>query len=89
MTSYRKRPIVVEAEQWTGSNWPTMLDFIVARGGDAHTHTSMNDRLVIHTLEGTLLAEPGDWVVRGVEGEYYPVKNSVFQKTYEPVGGSR
>lgn len=39
----------------------------------------------IATLEGTMLAEPGDWIITGVEGEVYPCKDSIFRATYEPV----
>lgn len=41
---------------------------------------------IIHTLEGDLRAEPGDWVVTGVNGEQWPVRSDIFNKTYEPVG---
>jgi hypothetical protein len=39
--------------------------------------------MLIHTLEGTLAASPGDWIVRGVKGEFYPVKPDIFNETYE------
>ena len=78
---YRKRPVEVEAVEWTGDNWATMLDFVVGRGGVAHTDGPV---LVIRTLEGDMLAAPGDWIVCGVEGEFYPVKPSIFSATYEP-----
>lgn len=42
-------------------------------------------RTTIHTLEGDMVGEPGDWLITGVEGEQYPCKDSVFQATYEPV----
>ena len=60
MAKYRKRPLVIEAEQLT-------------------------ERTVIHTLEGDMVGEVGDWLIKGIEGEVYPCKDSVFQKTYEPV----
>jgi len=41
--------------------------------------------VVIHTLEGTLTAEPGDWIVTGIEGESYPCRDSIFRETYEPI----
>jgi len=42
--------------------------------------------LLIHTLEGDMLADPGDWIIRGVQGEFYPCKPDIFEATYEPVG---
>ena len=42
-------------------------------------------RVTIHTLEGDMVGEPGDWLITGVEGEQYPCKDDVFQATYEPV----
>ena len=41
--------------------------------------------MIIHTLEGDMKAEPGDWIITGVNGEQYPCKPDVFEKTYEPV----
>jgi hypothetical protein len=42
------------------------------------------EHLAIHTLEGTMRADPGDWIVRGIKGEFYPVKPDIFAATYEP-----
>ena len=44
----------------------------------------LNERMTIATREGTIVGEPGDWLIRGVEGELYPCADSVFRKTYEP-----
>ena len=41
--------------------------------------------LIIHTLEGKMIAQVNDWIIRGVQGEYYPCKPDIFEKTYEPV----
>lgn len=46
------------------------------------------DRIAIHTLEGVITASPGDWVIRGVQGEFYPCKPDIFEATYEPVSQS-
>ena len=45
----------------------------------------VTEPLIIHTLEGDMLARPGDWVITGVNGERYPCKPDIFEKTYEPV----
>lgn len=84
---YRKLPVVVMAVQWR------TLDEAreVARwcGGWVYTSVDEAPRLVIRTLEDTdesaHWSEPGDWIVQGVAGEYYPVKPAIFAATYEEV----
>ena len=76
---FRKKPVVVEAIQWTGRNASEVIEFA---GGRAQ---QCNHLLVIETLEGGMAAEPGDWVIRGVAGECYPCKPRIFAQTYEPV----
>lgn len=44
-------------------------------------------RVVIHTLEGDLIAEPGDWIITGIKGEKYPCKPDVFEMTYKKIDG--
>ena len=81
MEKYRKKPVVVEAVQWTGENIKEVLDFMNWRNA-AHDVAS---GLTIHTLEGNLYASPGDWIIKGVQGEFYPCKPDIFEKTYEKV----
>lgn len=76
---YRKRPVVVEAVQWDGDNWETVLAF-TGRGISQHGRT-----LSISTREGTMTASPGDFIIRGVAGELYPCKPDIFDQTYEAV----
>ena len=76
----RKRPITVEAYQYTGDNAAE----VIAWAGQ-HAYNTLRGQLVIHTLEGDHIASPGDWVIRGVENEHYPCKASIFDATYEPV----
>lgn len=75
---YRKKPIVIDAIQFNGENASAIFalatDQRVLRSGSG---------LLIETLEGTMEAAVGDWIIRGVEGELYPCKPSVFAKTYE------
>lgn len=74
---FRKKPVVIEAVQWTGYNVAEMAEFGVPAEGPGLS-------LVIRTLEGDMTASPGDWIIRGVQGEYYPCKPDIFAKTYEP-----
>ena len=90
---YRKKPVEIDAIQWDlqdrGDNevaaarvieWGARLDI------DMSTWTfQSNDAILIDTLEGTMRAEPGDWIIRGVAGECYLCKPDIFDATYEPV----
>ena len=80
---FRKKPVVIEAHRWEGDNWPDFLLFLIARGGSARTE---GDQLLIDTLEGTHAANPGDWIIQGVQGEFYPCKPDIFDATYEAAG---
>jgi hypothetical protein len=75
---YRKRPVEVDAVRFNG-NFDEIERFC---GGDAEYR---NGELVVATWEGALRASPGDWIIRGVRGEFYPCKPDVFDVTYEPV----
>lgn len=77
-TRYRKKPVVIEAEQWLGQ----ITQFIGAIEASVRLADGV---LLINTLEGTMAAAPGDWIIKGVQGEYYPCKPDVFDATYEAV----
>ena len=77
---YRKKPIVIEAFQWTGNNTTQLLHWMLP---DIEPDAEASE-LTIKTLEGDLHASIGDWIIRGVKGEFYPCKPDIFQETYEP-----
>lgn len=89
-TRFRKKPVVIEAMQWHGEPKTKLrdiqsfmgaksLDYVgTDRGGILEAHT-----IVINTLEGCMKCVPGDWIIKGVSGEFYPCKPDVFAKTYE------
>jgi hypothetical protein len=93
-TTFRKKPVVIEAMQ-TAPDDPMVAAkdreeqnrrvarWIVNGGGDV-TDFGVNF-IEIDTLEGEMLASPGDWVIRGVQGEFYPCKPDIFAETYEAV----
>ena len=87
---YRKKPIVIEAFQWVGDDRPGWFHEAVEEGnirfGDDSWDPGYGRYMEISTPEGTMTARPGDWIIKGVEGELYPCKDSIFQKTYEPEG---
>ena len=76
---YRKKPIVIEAVRWEGSLPPIMAFVSVEFSIDDETRS-----LFIPTLEGEMRADIGDWIIKGVEGEFYPCKPTIFDATYEP-----
>ena len=78
--AYRKKPVVVEAVQWTGENHAEMCEFIDPEVFEIKP----KEGLIIHTLEGDHHASPGDYIIKGVNGEFYPCKPDIFAKTYEP-----
>ena len=74
--AYRKRPVVVEAVQWTGNNHADMCEFIDPEVFEIIPRVG----LVIHTLEGDHHASPGDYIIKGVSGEFYPCKPDILQR---------
>lgn len=76
---YRKKPVVIEAVQWTGENILEICNFTGRCGGEL----LKDGELYIKTLEGTHHAKVGDYIIKGVAGEFYPCKPDIFNKTYE------
>lgn len=83
MAFYRKKPVAVEAVQWTGENLQEILDF--AKGAIVRR---ISNGIIIKTLEGGMTGSPGDWIIKGVKGEFYPCKPDIFAATYEQVDGA-
>ncbi len=87
MTHFHKKPVVIEARQFDASpasaaeiiDWAAAHDVTVVCGHDGQE----GQVLLIPTLEGDLTASPGDWIIRGVKGEFYPCKPDIFAATYE------
>ena len=76
---YRKKPVVIEAIQWTGTNGRDIARFMGA------TDYVDSVAIQIRTLEGNMNVSVGDWVIKGVKGEFYPCKPDIFEQTYEEV----
>lgn len=79
MAKYRKKPIVVEAEQW----FPGKV--VSGIPGNLRGNPMMTKHYFIETLEGFLEVSAGDWIITGIAGEKYPCKPEIFEATYEPV----
>jgi hypothetical protein len=78
MPKFRKKPVVIEAVRWTGTNQDELARFMGVVG-------TCGGKVDIHTLEGTMKADVGDWIIKGVKGEFYPCKPDIFEATYEPI----
>lgn len=79
---FRKKPVEIDAVQWTGVNRNAVAEFI-ATTAVSTVVTYLADEIHINTLEGTMIASQGDWIIRGVKGELYPCKPDIFEATYE------
>jgi hypothetical protein len=91
LIQYRKKPVIIEAVCYTGSsacredirNWMQTGDYAQTQMVDTG-FTSM----FIETLEGVHEAKPGDYIIKGIKGEFYPCKPDIFEATYERLGGN-
>jgi len=82
MTFYRKKPVVIQAVQWTGENNIEILNFC---SRCYITSSGKTKDLVISTLEGDMSALTGDYIIKGVMGEFYSCRKDIFDMTYETV----
>lgn len=103
MSKFRKKPVVIDAMQWTGANVQELTNFLAGfkvhvapPNGEAECRTCIARfdytvspaTVIIPTLEGDHTASAGDWIIRGIKGEFYPCKPDIFEMTYEPVPSS-
>ena len=77
---FRKKPVVIDADRWMPEDEKRREGVLMIPGARI-----AGVLLYIETLEGTMQANPGDYIIRGVKGEYYPCKPDIFEATYEPV----
>jgi hypothetical protein len=77
---FRKKPIVIDAERYDGT--AESVERVMKMGGTRGINNSP-EGLYIVTLEGTMKADKGDWIIKGVKGELYPCKPDIFEATYE------
>lgn len=91
MPKFRKKPVVIEAVIWDGTNFDEVSNFTKEFHGhkkayeDAEEGSIKSGQYSIRTLEGIMTASKGDYIIKGVKGEFYPCKPDIFSETYEPV----
>lgn len=87
--TFHKKRVGVQAINWDGDHDGAVdiVDWITGNGVKANFTTTpygkITEHIAIETLEGTMRALPGDWIIRGVKGEFYPCKPEIFDATYE------
>lgn len=81
---YRKKPVIIEAIQWEGDNVDDIYKFTES-AFDRFIEFKDGGFVEIKTLEGIMTANPGDYIIKGVKGEFYPCKPDIFEETYEAV----
>lgn len=90
MPFFKKRPVLIEAKQFTldiASNeqeWFALADWCNGKPRGTKLHDPSQRDIEIPTLEGSMAASVGDWIIKGVKGEFYPCKPDIFEKTHEP-----
>lgn len=86
---FRKRPVVIEAIRnlSTRESRDAVMRFVSGSGTQCVEAADHNFYFDIPTLEGVMSCQPGDWIIRGVKGEFYPCKPDIFELTYEAVDG--
>ena len=86
---FKKKPVVIEALKWDGKNFDEVSNFTHNFHGHKVAYEDAEELSIetgfyhIETLEGLMKASPGDWIIKGVNGEFYPCKPDIFEKTYD------
>ena len=87
---FRKKPVVIEAVQWNTKNYDEIVAFTDGKARYyewfQYNESGLNKEMLhISTLEGKMEVSKGDWIIKGVKGEFYPCKPDIFEQTYEKV----
>ena len=85
MPYYRKKPVVIEAMQFNDLNDYLKISKWIESSDTPFKYEYNAPEMYIQTLEGRMSAKPGDYIIKGVSGEFYPCKPDIFNKTYESV----
>ena len=84
---YRKKPVVIDAIKFTRDTFDLVKNFTNETAHSLVIERRINGKCtcIIPTLEGEHIATEGDFIIKGVHGEFYPCKPDIFIKTYEPI----
>ena len=75
-----KKPVTIDAIKWTGDN---LMEVLIFTGAESAEYSLLDAELTIDTLEGRMKASKGDYIIKGVKGEFYPCKPDIFHATYD------
>jgi hypothetical protein len=78
---FRKKPVTIDAIRWTGDNYDDLVKFVM---NSTLLGRGYSSRVFVKTLEGEMTVDKGDWIIKGVAGEFYPIKHEIFANTYDP-----
>lgn len=89
LKKYRKKPVVIDAIQLDAQSMGPLMEQMKKEGHEVRTHSEPPMRaitgMVIKTLEGEMIASFGDYIIKGIQGEFYPCKPDIFVNSYEEV----
>lgn len=91
MSKYRKKPVIIEAIRWTGENEEEIIEFctdklaFISDGGFLNGHKTLFIRTPESSSSNLFQASEGDYVIKGIAGEYYACKPDIFEKTYDKI----
>ena len=87
MKRYRKKPVEIEAVQFTRDNWDEVVAFTEGKATTFNKSLILEDKYIcnVSTLEGVMVATEGDFIIKGIKGEFYPCKPDIFFMTYDEV----
>lgn len=84
INTYRKKPVEIEAIQFNGWNFGEIMDWMLDITEGIYP-SCFKETMTIQTLEGNMVAHIGDYIIKGVKGEFYPCKPDIFEQTYDKV----
>lgn len=83
--SYRKKPVIISAVLFNGHNWKECMSFMAGEHLLFPNMVEKRDHIMIKTLEGDMRCDIGDYLIKGIKGEFYPCKPDIFEASYEEV----
>jgi hypothetical protein len=98
MRKYRKKAVEIEAIQWDGVNINEIKEFVkdnaiiedkIGGSDNGENYLQRYIKIIIKTLEGDLIVKTGDWIIKGIKGEFYPCKPDIFEAIYEGIDNEK
>lgn len=84
---YRSKVVEKEAILFDGENYSEVFEFMEDNGKSEYSRNFRDNIIRVHTLEGTMIADKGDYIIKGLGGEFYPCKPDIFNQSYSEIKG--